>query len=547
MKKLSLILLLPLFYLTANGQSSDLVKTDGMVNALHQANIGRITFMNGNIPLDVYKDSDFLTSFELKPVSDLNIRPFLANSITNYLHQLAPGLSEEELNKKGNYQFSFYVVGRLIYKENLHHGAGLRKSTTTTFRVPLTTSSGEDWWAVYMFNRFMMNGGETALTEGDHQFRLEMRPYINTGEIKVGDLIAQGELKLIIKTPVLTKEQTEVQPIQPNSGWQISNAAIDKQKIEDLNKNIHLNKFKEITGIVVIKEGKLLLEEYFNKEERTTLHNPRSVGKSFASTMTGIAIHDGYIKSESETLKSFYNLKQFANYSPGKDSVKISDLLSMSSAFDASDNNSDSPGNEENMYPTANWVKFALDLPMDKGKANGKQWDYFTAGVVVLGDILHQSVPGGLQKYADTKLFKPLGIKNYEWQFTPQHVANTAGGLRLSALDFARYGELYRNKGVYKGKQILPKEWVAKTFTKYLPIPGRTNEYYGYLFWNKTYVVNGKSYETFYCTGNGGNKIYVFQNIPLTIVITAKAYGRPYAHPQVDKMMQEYILPAVLK
>lgn len=547
MKKLTLILLLPLCYLTAHGQGHDLVKTDGIVNPLHQAHVGRITFMNGNIPLDQSKESDFLTSFELKPVSDLNIRPFLANSITNYLHQLAPELSEEELNKKGNYQFSFYVDDKLIYKENLHYGAGLRKSTTTTFRVPLTTSSGEDWWAVYMFNRFMMNGGDNALTDGTHNFRLEMRPYINIGEIKVGDLIAQGELKLIIKTPVLTKEQTDVQPIQPNSGWQISNEPIDKQKIEDLNKNIHLNKFKDITGIVVINEGKLLLEEYFNKETRITLHDPRSVGKSFASTIMGIAIHDGYIKSESETLKNFYDLKQFANYSPRKDSVKLRDLLSMSSAFNASDNDSNSPGNEENMYPTANWVKFALDLSMDAQKTSGKQWDYFTAGVVVLGDILHKSVPDGLQKYADKKLFSPLGIKNYEWQFTPQNVANTAGGLRLSALDFARYGELYRNNGIYNGKQILPKEWVAKTFTKYLPIPGRTNEYYGYLFWNKTYVVNGKSYEAFYCTGNGGNKIYVFQNIPLTIVITAKAYGRPYAHPQVDKMMQEYILPAVLK
>ena len=547
MKKLTLILLLPLCYLTAYGQGKDLVKTDGIVNSLHQAHIGRITFMNGNIPLDHYKESDFLTSFELKPVSDLNIRPFLANSITNYLHQLAPELSEEELNKKGNYQFSFYVDEQLIYKENLHYGAGLKKSTTTTFRVPLTTSSGEDWWAVYMFNRFMMNGGDKALTDGTHNFRLEMRPYINTGEIKVGELIAQGELKLIIKTPVLTKEQTAVQPIQPNSGWQVSNGVIDKPKIEEMNKNIHLNKFKDITGIVVIKDGKLLLEEYFNKETRTTLHDPRSVGKSFASTMMGIAIHDGYIKNESETLKSFYDLKQFANYSSRKDSVRIKDLLTMSSAFDASDNDSDSPGNEENMYPTANWVKFALDLPMDARKTSGKQWDYFTAGVVVLGDILHKSVPDGLQKYADKKLFGPLGIKNYEWQFTPQNVANTAGGLRMSALDFARYGELYRNKGLYNGKQLLPKEWVTKSFTKYLPIPGRTNEYYGYLFWNKTYVVNGKSYEAFYCTGNGGNKIYVFQNIPLTIVITAKAYGRPYAHPQVDKMMEEYILPAVLK
>lgn len=161
--------------------------------------------------------------------------------------------------------------------------------------------------------------------------------------------------------------------------------------------------------------------------------------------------------------------------------------------------------------------------------------------------MLHKSVPDGLQKYADKKLFSPLGIKNYEWQFTPQKVVNTAGGLRMSALDYARYGELYRNKGAYKGKQLLPKEWIAKTFTKYIPIPGRMNEYYGYLFWNKTYVINGKSYEAFYCAGNGGNKIFVFQDIPLTIVVTAKAYGRPYAHPQVDKMMVEYILPAVLK
>lgn len=56
------------------------------------------------------------------------------------------------------------------------------------------------------------------------------------------------------------------------------------------------------------------------------------------------------------------------------------------------------------MYPTDNWVKFALDLPMNKAKKNGGQWDYFTAGVVVLGDILDKSVPGGLEKYAAEKL-----------------------------------------------------------------------------------------------------------------------------------------------
>ncbi len=546
MKKLILILL-PFYVTTLCGQTRDIVQSDGFINPLHQANVGRIAFLPRAIPMDQLKESDFLTSFDLKPVSDLSIRPFLANSITNYLHPLAPELSADELIKKGNYQFSFYVDGNLIYKENLHHGAGLKKHTTTTFRVPLTTSMGEDWWAVYMFNRFLMNGGEKALTDGAHQLKIEMRPYINMGEIKTGDLIAQGEIRLIIKTPELSREQIAVQPIQPASGWEISKAPFDKQKIEEMNKLIALYKLKEITSVVVIKDGKLLLEEYFNKADRNTLHDTRSVGKSFTSAMMGIAIEEGYIKDENQTLNKFYDLKQFANYSPKKDSVKIKDLLRMSSAFNGSDSDDASPGNEENMYPTENWVKFGLDLGMDDKKVSGNQWDYFTVGVVLLGDILNKSVPESLEKYAEKKLFGPLGIKNYEWQYTPQKVVNTAGGLKMSALDFARFGQLYQNKGKWNGKQILPQKWVDKTFTKYLPIPGRTNEYYGYLFWNKTFTINGKDYETFYCTGNGGSKIYVFKDMPLTVVITARAYNRPYGHPQVDKMMKEYILPAVVK
>ncbi|WP_337041202.1 serine hydrolase domain-containing protein [Emticicia sp. 17c] len=549
MKKLIQILTLASigYYTPAYGQVNDLVQTDGITSPLHQANVGRITFMNGNIPLAQYKESDFLTSFELKPVSDLNIRPFMANSITNYLHALAPDLTATELTKKGNYQFAFYVDGKFIYKENVHPGAGLNKNTTTTFRVPFTNSTGEDWWAIYLWNRFMLNGGETALNEGTHMLKVEMRPYLQLQDLRIGDIIAQGEIKLIIKKPEIKPEQINVQPILSGSGWEVSKATFDINKIEELNKLIALNKFKEITSIVVIKDGKLLLEEYFNNTNRNTLLDTRSVGKSFTSAMMGIAIKEGYIKNENQTLEEFYDLQQFAHDSPAKHTIKIKDLMTMSSAFNGSDDDSDSPGNEENMYPTSNWVKFTLDLPVDSTKTNGRKWNYFTAGVMLLGDVLNKSVPESLEKYATKKLFTPLGITKYEWQYTPQKVVSTAGGLRMSALDFAKFGQLYQNKGIWQNQQILPASWVQKTFTKYLPIPGRNNEFYGYLFWNKTFIVDNKAYETFYCAGNGGNKIYIFKDIPLTVVVTAKAYNRPYAHPQVDKIMQEYILPAVIK
>lgn len=546
----NLILITNLICFSVLGQIKNIVLPDAIKSQIHKVNIGKVTFMNGNIPLDEYKSTDFLTTFELKQETNLNIRVFMDNSITNYMHRLAPELSADELNLKGNYQFSFFVENNLIYKENIHPGCGLRKSTTTTFRVPFTDTAGGDWWSIYLFDRFKTNGGSKALTDGIHKLRVELRPYVKIDEkteARVGDLIASGSLNLTIKTPKITAKQIAIQPIAGNSGFEISHTYYNKGKIEQLNKSIAQNVFKAITSIVVLKDGKLLLEEYFNNANRNKLHDTRSVGKSFTSALIGIAIKDGYIKDENQTLNSFYDLTKFSNYAAKKDSVTLKDLMTMSSAFNGSDNNSDSPGNEDNMYPTENWLKFALNLPMDNLKSNGKQWDYFTAGMIVLGDILNKSVPEGLEKYADKKLFKPLNIHKYQWQYTPQKVVNTAGGLQMTSLELAKVGQLYQNKGEWNSQQILPIEWVNKTFTKHIQIPGRLNEFYGYLFWNKTYTVNGKNYEAFYCAGNGGSKIFIFKELPVTIVVTAKAFNRPYGHSQVDKMMEEYILPAVIK
>ena len=261
----------------------------------------------------------------------------------------------------------------------------------------------------------------------------------------------------------------------------------------------------------------------------------------------GIAISDGYIKNENQVLETFYDLSSYANYSLAKNRVTLKSLLTMSSGFLGSDIDQSSPGNEENMYPTPDWVKFTLDLPMDSSKTMGKSWDYFTAGVVVLGDVLNKSVPGGLEKYAAKKLFKPLGITKYQWEYTPQGVANTAGGLRMRCIDYARFGQLYKDGGIYNGKQIIPEDWVKKSLSPLLQVPVSETDYYGYLFWNSEFVVNGKKYQAAYSSGNGGNKIFIFKDVPIVVVITSTAYGMPYAHRQVNKIMEEYILPAVLE
>lgn len=529
---------------------TDLVKSEGITSPLHQANLGKIIFTAKpvSVPVESLKESDFLKTFELKETSDLSIRAFMGNSLTNYLHRLAPELSVDELTRNGNYQFSFYVDGRLIYQENLHPAAipADNKNTKTVFGASFINSANPEsrWGGIW--HRFLLNGGDQALTPGGHLLRVEMRPYLRTTGLKVGDVIAAGELQLTVIKPKVDEKLTAIQPIQASSGWQISKGTYDEERIRELNRKIIENLYKEIKSIVVVRNGELLIEEYFNGANRNTLHDTRSVGKSFASTVMGIAIGDGYIRSETQTLRDFYDLRNFANHSPKKESVTIKSLLTMSSGFDADDDDPSSPGNEEKMYPTADWVKFALDLPMDDKTGVGEKWRYFTAGVVVLGDVIKKSVPGGLERYADQKLFQPLGIKKYEWQYTPQRVPSTAGGLRMSALDFAKYGQLYQNGGKWDGKQVIPRSWVVKTFTKQVRrVPGE-DEYYGYLFWYTAFNIKGKKHEVFFATGNGGSKIFVFKDRPLVIVITATAYGKWYMHRQVFNMMERYILPAVI-
>jgi CubicO group peptidase (beta-lactamase class C family) len=524
--------------------AQDAVKDQGITSALHKANTGRIIFTDKQIASASLTPADFLESYELTNKSNLFITAFMARSLTNYMHQLAPGLSADSLHKLSGYRFSLLIDGRLIYQSDIQ-GAPLPpvRDTETLISKPLIDNEHEGvWWSQYFWSRFMARGGDSVLTEGKHLLRMEIRPHVLE---TAGDVIAAGELNLLVKRkPVIDLAKVQLSPVKPYADLAVSSESFDRNKIKELKGRIEAMEFKKINGIVVIKNGKILIEEYFNGENRTSLHDTRSVGKSFASTMAGIAIGDGYLKNEGQTLSEFYPLQTFANYSPDKDRVTLKDLLTMRSAFDGNDDDGGSPGNEENMYPTDNWVKWALDLPVSTTRPR-EQWHYFTAGVVLLGDVLNKTVPGGLEKYADKRLFAPLGLK-YEWQYTPQQVPNTAGGIRLNALDLAKYGQLYKNGGQWKGKQILPASWVAKSFSRQLPIHGRPGEYYGYLFWNKEYNVNGKGYETYYCSGNGGNKIFVFKDQPLVIVITASAYGQGYAHRQVDRMMTDFILPALL-
>lgn len=524
-------------------------KNETKLSAQQSNEISDIQFSIQNF-LDTDTEVAFVSKIRLPENENLSMQFELKEPLLNSLQNLEPDWSQEKLLKNGNFKFNIYVDNILAYTQNLQSGAGTVASKTKqlSHRIPLMHPEPIDYWGWYLWLRFMkMAGGQDKLSSGKHELKIEIRPYVKSNELKVGPTLAKGAIVVNVSEIAVSEDLIAIQSIVANSGWSVGKANYDITKIENLNKRIAQNRFEAITSIVVIKKGELLIEEYFNNANRDSLHDTRSVGKSFASTMMGIAIDEGHIENENVTLADYYDLKSFDNYTESKSKVTLKSLLTMSSGFVGDDDDYDSPGNEENMYPTKDWVKFTLDLPMDPKKEIGKDYDYFTAGVVVLGDVIHKSVPEGLVAYSDKKLFEPLGIEKYKWQYTPTNVGNTAGGLQLRSLDYAKFGQLYKNNGKWQNQQLISENWVEKSLSKLVTQPYNESSFYGYLFWNRIYTVNGNDYEVSFSTGNGGNKIFIFKDIPFIIVITAQAYNLPYAHVQVDTMMEEYILPAILE
>ena len=532
------------------------IKNPTIDNKLQLQHLGEVTFMNEYISINEYCEADFIGSIDIYQGSsesvNLNIRAFLDNTLTNHLKKLNPTASITELVTNGNYQFTFIVDGKKVYTENLNTGAGsaYSKNRNTSLCIPLYSSKEEDSWGRFMWMRFLYrNGGEEALTEGSHILTLEIRPYLEMDDLKIGALMASGSIEINVISDELNIDQSmlPIQAIANHPDLAICNTPLDDNYISNMNKKIASNIYKDITSIIVLNEGKIALEQYFNGSNRSTLHDTRSVGKSFVGTLLGMAIEDGYIEDEMQTLDQFYDLEKYSNFSIEKTQVTLQDLLTMSSSIDGSDIDGSSLGHEERMYPTHDWVEFALDLKTkDKSKTN-TQWDYFTAGTVILGDILDKSIPKGLEAYAQDKLFDALNIKNHQWQYTPKKVVNTAGGLQLNSIDLAKYGYLYQNKGIWNNTNIIHENWINKSFTQHRKLPKMIEGNYGYLFWNMEVRVNDSPQQIFYASGNGGNKVFIFKDLPYVVIITSTAYNTPYAEKQANQILTEHIIPSLEK
>ena len=368
-------------------------------------------------------------------------------------------------------------------------------------------------------------------------------------------MIVSRSIQLILMLALCTLVASAQNPT-PNADMPKGSAednGLSLEKLRSMAAAIRAGDFKKIGSVVVARHGKLLYEAYF-EGDAATLRDTRSATKSITAMLVGIAIGEKKLSGVDARVLTLLpeRARKMQNADPRKEKITVEDFLTMSSPLECDDWNDASRGNEERMYVIEDWAQFILDLPV-RGRLRvgerpeepkyGRFFSYCTGGVFVLSEVLQKVTGQRTDHYAQEKLFGPLGISDEQWVYSPLNVPQTGGGLRLTSRDLLKLAELYRSGGMWQGKRVVDEAWVKASTQPHAQIDEATE--YGYLWWLKSFKSGDRSYPAYFMSGNGGNKVAVFPGLEVTVVITSTNYGTRGMHEQTEKLLTDYILPAV--
>lgn len=330
-------------------------------------------------------------------------------------------------------------------------------------------------------------------------------------------------------------------------------AALDPARITALEAAIATQDIKQVTSVLLLLDGQVAYEGYFNGGTADTLNDVRSASKSVTAMLVGAAIGDGSLPGVQARVYDY-----FPAFTAGHPvdarlrAMTVEDLLTMSTLWECDDENAFSAGNEERMYVTEHWLDFALSLPV-KGFApwmtrpedspHGRSHAYCTANSFVLGAVLEQATKRPLADYAAQVLERPLGITASRWNRSPEGIGMGGGGTRYRSRDLARLGELVLAEGRWQGRQLIPARYVRAMLSAQATAGDGSD--YGYQWWGLKLPVAGHEHTVWTMSGNGGNYVFVMPERKLVAVITSLAYNRSFAHPQSRRILTEFLLPAL--
>jgi CubicO group peptidase (beta-lactamase class C family) len=339
-------------------------------------------------------------------------------------------------------------------------------------------------------------------------------------------------------------------PVKTDDDWEISSLKdeeVDPQKINELMLNILNGNIRDIHSVLIVKNGKLVLEDYFYGYTRHKTHSMMSVSKSITSILIGIAKDQNKIPSIDKKIYEFFPSYKDISRDDLKKEISLKHVLTMTAGLDWNDwdyPDTDPRSSTQAMTRSDDWIKFvlgrnAIDTP-------GKNFVYSNGLTMLLGEILRNATGVYADKFAEQYLFDPLGISDFSWQKLPDGTIITAWGLKLRPLDMAKIGYMMLRDGKWKGRQILSSTWVNESTQAHVEEYILLGSGYGYQWWRGRTILNNKRIEVFYAAGKGGQYIFVCPSLDLVTVITSKAGDHEMAEFKPQLIMINYIMPAML-
>ena len=255
-------------------------------------------------------------------------------------------------------------------------------------------------------------------------------------------------------------------PIDLSLEWEVQED-LSYFDIEELNNVIsQISDLDYLEGIVVIHNGKIVSESYYNGSSEDQTFNVWSVTKSFTSTLVGQAIDQGYIDNQYMTLNNLLPIST----QPYLYQISLHNLLSMSSGY------ADGFG-----YPY--WVN-ATTTQLEWMPYTFPGFFFYNNSACHLNShILYYATGMTPYEFANINLFPYLGINNPQWMDGYLDINDGSASLELRLRDMIKLGQLYLQNGWSSGnEQILSSEWIEQATSLQVEtgsfIPG-----YGYLWW----------------------------------------------------------------
>lgn len=326
---------------------------------------------------------------------------------------------------------------------------------------------------------------------------------------------------------------------------------VNKSPIEELKEKVADKTYPKIDAIIVEQNDTIIMEEYFNGFKKESQHDTRSSFKSITSLLAGIAIDKKLIALDDRLGRFFPELKD-----ERKRNISIQNLLEMRSGLNCEEFYDIGPVCEEKMVETEDWIAYCLGV--DLIREPGQNWSYNSNEPMLVGEIIARASGMSIMEFAKENLFQPLGIIDYKWTVSPKGQGMTAGSFYMRPGDMLRIIDLVRNKGNWKGRQIVSADWIARStdcrividfsFTRYSRIANASyaSARYGFFWYKEQLRYKDIDTEVLFASGNGGQYMMLLPAYNLTAVFTGSNYSN-WRGKLPFEMLLKYIIPAIEK